>query len=365
MHYKNRSIKSNNSIRMSGNIKFSLILVLAAVLIVSGITLSILNNLGIIGKLNPTVIKNYNMHGEVTDIFTETDYAYLTYNIYENDNSETPIETGLQIIDISFKEDPQLITDYKTPMGADCVFVKEDYVYIGGRGLQVIDISDKENPEIVASCSMDLDDSHIHIEEKYAYIAGYEYTKDCYCLYIVDMRDKKDPEIVASYTMDDRVLDIDVKENYTYVANWNSGLQIIDISDKENPEIIGSCDTPITTSVFIEGNYAYIIDYGLQIIDISDKENPYLLGNCPIPGSGYDVYIMKNYAYVVNGKSYSNENDTGSLQIIDISDKENPETIASCFIDILHLESLNIHIEGNYAYIAGSHTGLQIVKLIN
>jgi hypothetical protein len=173
---------------MSGNIKFNLILILAAVLIVSGITLSILNNLGIIGKVSPTVIKNYNIHGEVTDIFTETNHAYLTYNIYENDDSITPIETGLQIIDISFKEDPQLITDYKTPMGADCVFVRGDYAYIGGRGLQIVDISDKENPETIASCAMDLDGSHIHIEENYAYIAGYEYTKDCYCLYIVKIQ---------------------------------------------------------------------------------------------------------------------------------------------------------------------------------
>jgi hypothetical protein len=175
----------------------------------------------------------------------------------------------------------------------------------------------------------------------------------------------KNPETIASCAIDDRVLDIDVKENYAYIANWNSGLQIIDISDKENPEIAGYCDTPITTSVFVEGNYAYIIDYGLQIIDVGDRENPYLLGNCPIPGSGYDVCIMKNYAYVVNGKSHSNKTNTGSLQIIDISDKENPETIASCAVDAPNLESLNIYVNGNYAYITGSQTGLQIIKLIN
>jgi len=365
MYHRNHPVKSNDNFKMSWNIKFNLILALATVLIVAGITLSILNNLGVIGKLNPIVIRNYNMSGEVTDIFTERNYAYLTYNNYENDSLEIPTETGLQILNISYKEDPQLITDYKTPMGADCVFVKGNFVYVGGRGLQIVDVSDKENPEIVASCAMDLEDSCIHVEEKYAYITGYEYTEDCYRLYIVDISNKENPETIASCAIDDKVLDIDVKDNYAYLANWNSGLLIIDISDKKNPEITGACTTPITTSVFAEGNYAYIIDYGFQIIDISDKENPYLLGNCPIPGSGYSVYIIKNYAYIVSGSSNSNENDTGGLQIIDIRDKEHPETIASCAIDMLQLDSLNIHVERNYAYIASGQSGLQIIKIIN
>ena len=365
MQHKSSSIKSNNNFRISGSIKFNLILALAVILIISGITLSILNNSGIIGKLDPAVIKNYNIPGEVTDIFIEGNYAYLTYNIYDNDNLTTPIETGLQIINISYKEDPQLITDYKTPMDADCVFVKGSFAYIGGRGLQIVNIGDKENPEIVASCAMDLDDSHIHIEENYAYITGYENTKGYYCLCIVDISNKGNPKIVGVSAIDDKVLDTYVKENYAYIANWNRGLLIIDISDKKNPKIAGSCDTPIATSVFIEGDYAYVIDYGLQIIDITNKKNPYPLGNCPIPGSGYDVCVVKNYAYVVNSGSYSNENATGGLQIINISDKKNPKIAASCAVDIPNLESLKVCIEGNYAYIVGRQTGLQIIKIMN
>ncbi|MCD4669265.1 MAG: hypothetical protein K8S14_02335 [Actinomycetia bacterium] len=365
MHNKAHPVKNNSSFKMSGNIKFYLIIALAAVLIIAGIILSILNNMGLIGRLDPTVIKDYKISGKTTDIFTERDYAYLTYNIYENNSPEIPTETGLQILNISYKEDPQLITDYKTPMGADCVFVKGNFAYIGGRGLQIVEISDKENPAIVGICAMDLEDSCIYIEEKYAYIAGYEYTEDCYRLYIIDITDKENPAIAASCAMDDKVLDIDVKGNYAYLANWNSGLLIIDISDKKNPEIAGTCDAPITTSVFVQGDYAYIIDYGFQIIDINDKKNPNLLGNCPIPGSGYSIYIIKNHAYIVNGSSHSNENDTAGLQIIDINDKENPAIAASCVIDMLQLDSLNIHAERNYAYIASGQTGLQIIKIIN
>ncbi len=365
MQHRIHSVKSKSNFKISGNIKFNLVLALSAVLIIAGIILSILNSLGIIGRLDPAVIRNYNIPGKVTDIFTERDYAYLTYNNYENNNLEIPTETGLQILNIRYKEDPQLITDYRTPMGADCVFVKGNFAYIGGRGLQIVDASDKENPEIVASCAMDLEDSCIYIEENYAYIAGYEYTEDFYRLYIINISDKENPEIVASCAMDDKVLDIDIKNNYAYLANWNSGLLIIDISDKKNPEITGACDTPITTSVFVEGDYAYIIDYGFQIIDISDRENPCLLGSCPIPGSGYSVYIIKNYAYIVNGSIHSNENDTGGLQIIDISDKEHPEIVASCAIDMLQLDSLNIHVKRNYVYIASGQTGLQIIKIIN
>ena len=89
MHHGNHPVKSNDNFKMSWNIKFNLILVLAIVLTVSGITLSLLNNLGVIGKLNPIIIRNYNMSGEVTDIFTERNYAYIASG-----------QTGLQIIKI-------------------------------------------------------------------------------------------------------------------------------------------------------------------------------------------------------------------------------------------------------------------------
>jgi hypothetical protein len=345
------------------DIKSIFILLFAFLLLATGLTLSILNNLGIIGRIDPTLVSTFEAQGKVTGIQVEGKYAYLTYNLFEDGTIEVPLETGLQISDTSLSTEPEPIISYITPMGADCLSVSGNYAFVGGRGLQILDISDKEFPAFISSYPLDVVDTCIIVEKDYIYLAGYDPGSDCSKLHIVNISDKTHPVVESIIEIGGMVRDIDLKDGFVYIASGGNGLVIIDIIDKAAPEPTSAMDMPMISGVSIRGNTAYSIGLDFKVIDVSDKLNPHILGTCGIPGTGYDIYADESYAYIINGNSYSGEDGAAIFQIIDIEDSSNPQIRKSCTMDISRLEPLGTYITGNYAYITGSGNTIPILKL--
>jgi len=171
----------------------------------------------------------------------------------------------------------------------------------------------------------------------------------------------------------DGIRSVFVQGNYAYVIAFNDdAFQVIDISDPASPVGVGQLtggglELDGATGVFVQGNYAYVAaqaDDGLQVIDISDPTSPVGVGQLT-DGGGLEldgasgVFVQGNYAYVA-----SNADD--GFQVIDISDPTNPVGVGQLTDGGgLALEgAFSVFIQGNYAYVASEvDHGLQVIDI--
>ena len=256
--------------------------------------------------------------------------------------------SGLRIIDVSDKENPNEVGYYDTEWASD-VYVIGDFAYVADSmdGLRIIDISDKENPGEVGYYDNDGRAWTVSVLDEYAYIAD-----DINGLRIIDVSNKENPYEVGFYNTGDYARDVYVLDEYAYVADWGAGLRIIDISDDENPNEVGYYDTISAMFVYVLEDYAYVGYRYLHIIDISDKENPIEVGNYDTQSQGEDIHVVGNYAYIA-------ANEDG-LRIIDVSDKENPNEVG--YYDTID-DALGVYVSDNYAYVAENQAGLSIIDV--
>jgi len=82
-------------------------------------------------KENPAMVEEIIASGGVTDVFADSSFSYIAY---VTRNSENQVEgSGIQIIDISDKNNPTLVTELEIPgeAGSMSIFVDGDYAYVG------------------------------------------------------------------------------------------------------------------------------------------------------------------------------------------------------------------------------------------
>jgi hypothetical protein len=137
--------------------------------------------------------------------------------------------------------------------------------------------------------------------------------------YIMDVSDPNDIKVAGAHTTAapiGRQPAIYRKNNHIYVLIpiTTGGLEIVDITDPTTPVLVATETTSITAqSVRVQGDYAYLVDTtSIYAIDISDPTTPTVVGtNSPGGMAGISLWVEGNYAYVIN----SNIN----VHIIDIS----------------------------------------------
>ncbi len=271
--------------------------------------------------------------------------------------TEKPIESVI----------PNIVGTCDTPGEANSIFVDRDYAYIadGKSGLQIIDIEDEENPKIIGNFDTDGFLNDVFVKDNYVYLA------DTQSFTIIDIKDKDNPKLITSYDLfnegsisylkrlseGDKLLinypnvnSLFVDGEYAYLTDF-IGLKIFNITKKSNPILVGSIDTFYNSQkVFIKNNFAYVIDDidGLQIIDISNKENPLKVGMCDTPGSAKDIYINDRYAYIADGLN--------GLFVVDLSFIDSL-SIGTTIITYENIGNLNtVSKDNNYVYICNDNS---------
>jgi hypothetical protein len=170
-----------------------------------------------------------------------------------------------------------------------------------------------------------------------------------------------------------------VSGDYAYVVSYfSNALEIIDISIPSAPVHKGSLAngvggallyTPV--SVFVSGKYAYIAsasDQALEIVDVSNPAAPVHKGSL-VNGVGgallsnpRSVFVSGNYAYVT---SYGNN----ALEIVDISNPSAPVhkgSISNGAGGALLNGPYSVFVSGNYAYVAVLNSdALEIIDISN
>ncbi|MCL4386174.1 MAG: hypothetical protein M1479_04625 [Actinobacteria bacterium] len=255
---------------------------------------------------------------------------------------------------------PELISNFNINNTAFEVLVNDDYAYVvNNKGLEIIDVKDKKNPKYISFINTPGDALAVFFKDNYAYIAdNYKGVQ------IIDVSDKKNPKNVKTINSSE-IWDIFVEDNHLYIGGRRGIMEIYDISNKENPqELISFPVYEHIQKVIKYKNYLYSLNFGhgLSIFKISDDYKIITpLSRIKLPANSANFFIEDDYAYVANTKD--------GLQIIDISkpesiiDNEKPKIISNINISTGWVNGIFIY--GNNAYLTDGENKIFIIDISN
>jgi hypothetical protein len=276
---------------------------------------------------------------------------------------------GIEVVDISNPEIPQLRGYYYTPNWATCIAVRNELAYLGGAVLnwydtvvmEIIDISDLNNPELVG-CYYDYgyDIEDIDLEHETAFFAKRE-VGGSGNIYFVDVSVPSNPTFLNYFDVS-RIIDVYKSGDYAFAVNYNLGLQVIDISDPYNPSYITGLNLPgdWAKDIFISDNYAYMIDSidsTLFIIDISIPSDPQMMSSLNVSDRLEHVFVSDNLAYIAD-YNYG-------IHVIDVTEPEYPTYLSGFEMGMSGTSEIIVAGENAYVLNRGVGYGLYILNITN
>lgn len=246
------------------------------------------------------------------------------------------------------------------PGYANNVDVAGNYAYVaaGATGLQIVDISDRYNPQIVASLDTSGNANDVRVVGSFAYVAD-----GSSGLQIINVTNPLTPTLTGAINTPGEAQDVVVANSRAYIADGNAGLQIIDISNPSIPAVLGALDTQnIARGVDVSANYVVIADDSassgaIRVIDVANPASPQLAGSVLVPSNAKDVVVRGNLAYVA---AY-----IGGLQIVDFSSPGSPVVVGSLDSnDLGYFVPRDIEVQDDFAFAAEQRFG-NAVPIVN
>lgn len=149
-----------------------------------------------------------------------------------------------------------------------------------------------------------------------------------------------------------------VSGNYAYLVRntTSNNFIVIDISNPSAPSIVRtSTFTGTPTNIAVSGNYAYVTNQtatsGLQIINIATPSSPTLTRTVALTGTAgaLGVAVSGNYAYVT--RAASTTTNSNEFTVVNITTPASA-SVAGGYNNNVQMNE--VHINGNYAYVATS-----------
>jgi hypothetical protein len=272
---------------------------------------------------------------------------------------------------------------------AEYLDVSGNHLFVSSNAFVTFDVSDKQKPSEV-SCLRPLEAGwprSTAVHGNYAYVAWSEHG-----IRVLDISDKSRPRIIAD-NFETSYSYANLKISYPYLFAFAQKsvseyyLVVIDISNPANPTLAGTFDllslpgglskTHYPYTFMVDGNYVYLT-FGpreaggaarLHILDVSIPSRPLhrrdlYIGEVRL-GAGLrekpHLALDKkdNYVYVAGPFLDPAVSD---LKIIEASNPQNPSVAASWFGRI---NSANIDISGNHAYVTDRDGRLYVLDITN
>lgn len=302
---------------------------------------------------------------------------YANYQTFIAGNATASFSTGspdgLVALDLTDPSAPQYASNYKLPLSANDIAVRDDYAYMGNNGFRVFDVSDKSNPQQVGYHQAD--GALVKLSGNQALTCP-KSMGSSNKINIMDISDPYTPEKLAHITAPYMTYDIDIKGKTAYVACWWDGIRVVDFSDPASPawgtHTMGwtSGATPgeewlYCQALDVSGDYLYAVDYGpfededtrgIYVFDISNPLEPVLVKRFPdYTGKAYDIEVSNGFAYIADSE--------GGLSIVSVEDPLSPFQVSYLPLgDVAY----GIDVFGTYAFIANYILeGVQVIDVSN
>jgi hypothetical protein len=229
-----------------------------------------------------------------------------------------------------------------------------------------VDISDPANPDGVGFYGMSgFGGKHVVASGSLAYVANFISDVSGWVLRVVDVSDPTNPvEVGSCITPETEGLALDGTK--VYIAGSTAGLRTIDASDPAGPIEVGRFVVPFyADEVEVVGDYAYVASNGLHIVDVTAPANPIAVGAYEWTSTvglhatepQQDVAVRGDYAYLtVSDWPFH----SGGLLVVDIRDPAIPVEVG--FYQTPG-DSVGVALQGDYAYLADLSGGLCIVDI--
>ncbi len=269
----------------------------------------------------------------------EGNYAYLA-----GDHS------GLHIIDITDKQNPQWMTRVQLPTEAVSVAISSGYAYVAGGsgGLHIVDVDPPQDAYLVKTVATPEYAYGVGVYEGYALVGGGT------GLQIVDVEPIESAQIVQTVSLDYGCREVIVSGGYAYVGSL-AGVDIIDIDPPESASAVGAMYLPTCLDIAISGEYAYFAgEYGLAIADISTPEAPQFINYVAILDGLSAVTVSGEYAYA--------SGTDGLFHCIDINPPGSLYEVSSCEAPGT---PVSLVASGQTVYVADSATGFHVADISN
>jgi hypothetical protein len=274
---------------------------------------------------------------------------------------------GLKVIDISDPANPHQIGSCDT-QEARGIAISGHYAYVAAGSLQVIDVSDPAAPKRVGDCRTGQFAGGVAASGNRAYVVEHLSWTGSNCL-VLDVSDPANPRHLRTYDTSAWESGLPVSMNFTYVSDPDEVWLVNDVTDPANPQRVGGYKTIASAfDVLVAGHHAYVpsysqvgsnLVYGFQVIDISNPAQPRRVGHyygANSIGWGWSVALYGHYVCLTD----SEETDLGRLLIVDVSDPTTPRQVGTYN---LTGGATDVVVSGQFAYVAASEAGLQVLDL--
>ena len=221
---------------------------------------------------------------------------------------------GLRIVDVSTVGSPSAVSLLAFPSMQPRGIVVDyplvavsGYIGAGGSALQVVNATDRVNPRSAASATLPTHSESLALQGGLAYVTSYG-------IQVVDIANPSAPASAGSSPLS-QGYDLAVEGDRAIVASFGSGLTLLDISDPAAPQQLDSVNPAgLEYGVAVKWPYAYLTGSNLfQVVSLEDPGDLVVTGSAGLLGSGDDVAVEGDYAFVADGGM--------GMTVLDISDR--------------------------------------------
>ena len=243
----------------------------------------------------------------------------------------------------------------------------KEYAFLGVlNGTSVVNISDPLNPVEVGFVPSNTSTwKDIKTYDHYAYVV---IDASGNGLQVIDLSDLPNSvSLVNTFTgggfASSHNIFID-ENNAILYAQGGGGARVISLADPANPVQLTTISAPSVHDVFATGDRLYVSEgwqFSYSIWDVSDPTIPALLGRFNTPSSGYahNAWATDDGNYLMT----TEEVPAGkTVKLWDVQDPQNA-TLMDDYIATATSRPHNVHIKGQYAYLAHYWDGLRILDI--
>ena len=205
--------------------------------------------------------------------------------------------SGVKLYNITYPNNPQLLSTYDTPGSVWDIFVAGNYVYVAdyNGGLRILEYTAPQTLTEVGSLAIG-NVSNVKVSGNYAYFLVNNYYPNNSFLKIADISNPSNPVVLGSIPFVNSSYDLDVLSGFVFVATYQMGIRIIDVNNPSQPIETGYYITPfyawgiaVSGDIACVGNMNYFCVYDIsQAVPNSDDTiipalSDYLVNGYPNP----------------------------------------------------------------------------------